>query len=137
MVKHASKPWASGFLLIDCTAAMVLLTGAVFTLVLFFRAEVRETRTAHERFAAQLLAESEMARLRLQPYEALRTGKDQALAVELPAMKRLKAGRIKLDIEEIEPGLKSITVRVEWNSPRGRPLYAQLAGVFAREARPR
>ena len=136
MVKRGSATKPPGFVLLDCMAALVLLTGAVFVLVTFFRAEVREIRATHERFAAQLLAESEMARLRLLPYEDLKSGEQRMAAEELPALKRLKEGRVKVAVEEIESGLKEITVRVEWESPRGRALSAELTGVFAEEARP-
>ena len=129
-----SRARSKGFLLLDGAVAMMLLSVGVFAAVVFFRTEVRELRSTHERFAAQLIAESEMERLRALPYDAVRT--DENAPLDLPAVKQLREARGRIRVTEIEDGLKSATVRVEWRTPAGSPLYAEAAGLFAREARP-
>ena len=129
-----SRGRSRGFLLLDAAAAMMLLAVGVFAAVVFFRTEVRELRGAHEQFAALLIAESEMERLRVLPYDEMRTDENAPLA--LPAAKQLREARGRIRVTEIEDGLKSATVRVEWRTPSGIPMHAEATGLFAREGRP-
>jgi len=118
-------------------AAMIVMSGAVLVIVNFFSAEAREIRGNHEKFAAQLLAESEIERLRTLAYEDIPLGLGQAVPATLPSAGRLKDCRIFMDVSEPEPGLKQATVRVQWSSSRGRPLGVSQVAVYAKEARRR
>jgi Tfp pilus assembly protein PilV len=133
-VNRKSRGESPGFLLLDGAVALMLLGVGVFAAVVFFRTEVRELRGQHEQFAALLIAESEMERLRALPYDEMRTDENAPLA--LPAAKQLREARGRILVTEIEDGLKSATVRVEWRTPSGIPMHAEAAGLFAREGRP-
>ena len=121
-----------GFVMMDALAALALLTTAVFTSVVFFRNEVRASRTLQERFAASLIAESEMERLHTLRYDDIPIGADQALNLALPSAKQLKQCAATLSVRQAQPGLKEATVRVQWRSPTGRPLLVEMRGAFSR-----
>ncbi len=129
-----SRAGSKGFLLVDGTAALMLLGVGVFAAVVFFRTEVRELRGAHEQFAGLLIAESEMERLYALPYDQVRS--DENVPLALPSAKQLREARGRILVTEIEAGLKSATVRVEWRTPSGIPMHAEATGLFARERRP-
>jgi len=74
MVKYRTRN--AGFLLMDALAAFALMTGAVFTCVVFFRAEVREVRNTQERLTALLIAESEVERLHTLRYDQIVPGEE-------------------------------------------------------------
>ena len=123
---------SAGFLLMDALVALAVLAGGVFVSVAFFRTEVRELRNTHERLAALLIAESEIERLRALPYDNIPVGDGQSLGLKLPSARRLKGAAGALTVKETEPGLKAATVRVEWISPKGRPLRVELSSEFAK-----
>ncbi len=123
----------TGFVLMNVLAALALLAGGVFVSAVFFRTEVREIRGTQERFAALLIAESEIERLHTLTYNDIPVGASHALKLTLPSAKRLKESSGTLSVREIEPGLKEATVRIGWSSPRGRPLFVEMTGVFSRE----
>ena len=125
-----------GFALLDVTAAGALLTAGIFTAVVFFRAEVREIRFTHERFAVMLLAESEIERLHALPYDEIKVGEDQPLALTLPSAERSKEVSGTVSIKETDEGLKSATVRVQWRVPKGTVNRIELTRAFAQEGRP-
>ena len=124
-----------GFVMMDVLAAFALLAGGVFLSVVFFRTEVRELRYTHERLAALLIAESEIERLHTLSYEEIARGDGQPLNLTLPSARRLKEGRGTLSVKEIEPGLKNVTVRIQWSSPRGRPCFVEMRSVLSKEGR--
>jgi len=124
-----------GFALLDVTAAGALLTAGIFTAVVFFRAEVREIRFTHERFAVMLLAESEIERLHALPYGEIKVGEDQPLALTLPSAERIKEVSGTVSVKETDEGLKSATVRVQWRVPKGTVNRIELTRTFAREGR--
>ena len=127
---------ARGFILVDCLVALAMVATGIFTLTLLFRSEARELRTTHERFAAQLAAESEIERLRAVSFDAIPLGARQPLPLALPSMQRLKEARAVLTVSAPAPGVKSALVRVEWSSSTGKPLFTELAGLFTKEAQP-
>lgn len=117
----------------DFLAALALLSMGVFASMTFFRTEVREVRNTHERFAAALLAESEIERLRALPYDQIPIGEKQALKLTLPAAARVKGAAALLTVTESEPGLKTATVEITWRSPKDRPLRVEMSSSFAAE----
>ena len=125
-----------GFVLLDTMAAGALLTAGIFTAVVFFRAEVREIRFTHERFAVMLLAQSEIERLHTLPYDEIKVGEDQALELTLPSAERIKEVSGAVSVKEIAEGLKSATVRVQWRVPKGTVNRVELTRTFAQEGRP-
>ena len=119
--------------MLDVMAALALLGMGVFTSAVFFRNEVRELRHSQERLAATLIVESELERLGTLAYDAIPAGDKQPLASDLPSARRLKEGSGWLTVKEIEPGLKQVTVRATWSSPRGRPVFVEMSSVLSRE----
>ena len=130
MVKHPTR--SAGFVFMDALVALAILGAGVFLSMAFFRAEVKEVRSTHERFAALLIAESEIERLRTLPYERIPIGEGQPLALKLPSARHLKEATGTLTAQEIGPGLKAATVRIHWSSPRGTPLHVELSSEFSR-----
>jgi len=122
-----------GFVLMDVLAALALLSAGVFVSLVFFRTEIREVRAIHERFAALLIAESELERLGTLSYEDIPEGAGQRIALALPSAGRLKECAGTLSAREVGPGLKQATVRITWSSPRGGPLFVEMTRVFSRE----
>ena len=120
-----------GFAMIDAMMALMVLTTGVFTCVAFFRSQVREIRYEQDRTAAALIAESEIERLVTLPFGEIVS--DPALKPALPSAERLKKSSAALTVEEIEPGLKEATVRVEWETAKGARMGVQLARWFSRE----
>ena len=120
-----------GFVMVDALIALAVLGFGVFFMVAFFRSEVRELRYAHDRLTAQLLAESEIERLRGIPHEEIKNG--SALDLSLPSAERLANVRGRLAVETPAPGWKRATVRIEWDSPKGWPVSVELSGDFAEE----
>ena len=135
VTRTATRRGTRSVILMDVLASLALIGGAVMVLLVFFRTEMHEVRRSHERAAAQLVAESEIERLRTLSYDEIPVHAGRALPLSLPSAKRLKEARILLTVKEVEPGLKQVAVRVEWLSRRGRPLAAEMAAVFSREAR--
>ena len=125
-----------GFALLDTMAAGALLTAGIFMAVVFFRAEVREIRFTHERFAVMLLAQSEIERLHTLPYDEIELGDDQALELTLPSAERVKEISGTVSVREVAEGLKSATVQVQWRVPKGTVNRVELTRTFAREGRP-
>jgi len=125
------------FVMVEVLAAFALLTGGVFMAVLFFRAEVRELRFTHERFAAMLIAQSEIERLHTLPYDEIPVGESQALELTLPSAEHVKELCGTLSVTEPTPGLKNTGVRIEWRSPNGTPHHVELTSAFSREGSPR
>ncbi len=125
----------AAFLLMDALLALTLITGILFASVVLFGKQVRAVRNTHERLAAMLIAESEIERLRTLPYERIETGAARPLSLALPSAARLKECSATLMVTELSPGLKRAEVRVQWSSPKGRPLGATMASEFAAEAR--
>ena len=132
MVRSRYNSRRRGFLLMDALGALAMLGAGVFLSMAFFRAEVKEVRSTHERFAALLIAESEIERLRTLPYERIPIGEGQPLELKLPSAKHLKEATGTLTVQEIAPGLKAATVRIHWSSPRGTPLRVELSSEFSR-----
>jgi hypothetical protein len=121
------------FLIMDVLVALAVFGTGIFIAVTFIRAEVRETRNIVERQSAMLLAQSEIERMRLLPYDQLAVGEDQKLALTLPSAQRLKESYGALTVHEIEPGVKEALVGVHWSSPTGRPLKVEMTAQFSRE----
>ena len=119
--------------LLDCLAALGILAGGMFMALAFFRAEVRETRYTQDRFAALLIAQSEIERLYTLPYERILVVADRPLALDLPSAKRVKGVTGQLTVTEPEPGLKAATVRIEWKSPKDRVMHITLSCRLSRE----
>ena len=123
--------------MMDAMLALALVASSVLVCVAFFRSEVRELRGAQDAFNAQLIAESEIERLRALPYERLALGAAQPLALTLPSAARLKESAATLTVKELQPGLKRAEVRIEWSSSKGRRLHVEQAAEFTPEgARP-
>ena len=129
-------PRRAGFVMLDVLAAMALLVGGVFMAVVFFRAEVREVRFTHERFAVMLVAQSEIERLHTLPYDQIAVGEARPIELTLPSAKRIKEASGTLSVQEVSPGLKAATVRIAWRSPSGTPHHVELTNEFSREGRP-
>ena len=123
----------AGFLLLDAMVALAVLTGGVFLLVAYHRAEVRELRATQETLCATLIAESEIERLITLPYEEMPAGPTQALAFSVPSAARLKGARGTLTVSEVEPGLKEAEVTVFWQPLRGPDRSVSLRRSFAKE----
>ena len=134
---HNLRRRFGAFMLVDVLAALALIAGTIMLAVVFFRTQVREVRGIHERFAARLIAESEMERLRTLPYGVIPVGAKQPRQVTFPSAMRLKEARVTLDVQEIESGLKRARVLVQWSSRAGKPRRAELTGEFSREGLPR
>ena len=122
-----------GFVLLDTLAALALLAGGVLMATVFFRTEVRELRFTHERFAAMLIAQSEIERLHTISYEQILSGAGRPLDLNLPSAKRVKEINGTLTVVKRSPGLKAATVRIDWRSPSGTPHHVKLTNVFSRE----
>jgi hypothetical protein len=120
----------SGFLLMDALAALALITSGVFVCVVFFRTEVRELRNTQEKFAALLIAESEIERFHTLRYDQIAVGEDQPLALNLPSARALKEAAGTVTVKELERGIKRAEVRIGWSSPTGAPLHVALAEEF-------
>lgn len=93
---------------------------------------LRAVRYAKELTLANHLANSEMERLRAQPFASLKNVKEQLLH---PAgLHQLSNGRATLTIEDVRSlHLKKITVTVRWQNPNAPPHQARLvtlAGEF-------
>ena len=132
MVRQRAR--TAGFVLLDALAALALMTGSVLVTLAFFRAEVREVRNNQERFAALLVAESEIERLHTLRYDQIGLGENQPLALKMPSARGLKESAGTLTVKELEHGLKRAEVRIEWSSPKGQPLHVSLAEEFSAEA---
>ena len=133
MVMRQNGARRGGFLLVDCLIAMSLMAGAVVATVALYRSVVRDCRVTQERLSAALVARSELERLRAIPYDRIPAGAATRLPLTLPAAQHLKGAGEFLTVRELEPGLKEATVRVEWESPQGRPLMVEMGAVFSRE----
>jgi len=137
MVRFRGRHSSRGFLLLDALAGLALMGGAVFLCLLFFRTEVGEGRARHERYAALLLAESEIERLCTAPYAGIPAGDNQALVLTLPSARQLKEGKALLSVKEIEPGIKQGTVTIQWLTREGHPQRMELTREFTAEGQPR
>ena len=133
VVKPHRPARSSAFMMADVLVALALITGTIAVAVLFFRTQVREARQIHERFAARLIAESEIERLHARAYETIPVDAKQALKLTLPSADQLKGAQAALHAREIEPGLKQVRIVVRWRSRRGRPRQVGLTGEFSRE----
>jgi hypothetical protein len=114
--------------------ALALIASSVLVCVAFFRTEAREVRGTQDEFAALLIAESEIERLRTLPYDRIAAGEAQPLALTLPSAAHLKESAATLTVKELQPGLKRAEVRVEWSSSKGRRLHVEQAAEFSAEA---
>lgn len=124
----------SGFIMMDAVTALAIIAGTLLVALAFYRAEVRELRLSQEKFAALLIAESEIERLRTVPYDGIVPGDARDTALALPSAARLKKCSASVAVAEIAPGLKRAEVRVEWLSPLDKPLTVTLASEYAVEA---
>jgi len=125
-----------GYMLLDCLAALALLSMGVFVSVRFFRTEVREIRYSHDRLAVLLIAQSEVERLHAIPFDRIVLGENQPLELALPSAERIQECTGRLSVVAVEPGLKEATVRIEWLSPKGVPRHVTASSVFCKESGP-
>jgi len=123
----------NGFAMLDCLAALAVLSGGIFMALAFFRAEVRDVRDTQERLAALLLAQSEVERLYAGRYETIPLGGNRPLDLSLPAARHVKGATGSLTVVETEPGLKRVTVRIAWRSRLDRPRHVELSCTISRE----
>ena len=133
MVSGRARRGEGGFMMLDVSVAMILLTGAVFTCVWFYHAEVRSVRATHERMVAQLVAESEIERLRALEYDRIPLGAGQKLELALPSAEQLCDVSATLDVATASEGLKQAVVRVQWRSQRGNLCEARVCGLFSKQ----
>lgn len=126
----------SGFVYMDVMFALAILGSTVFAALVFYRAQVRETRNTHEKLSALLIAESEIERLRATPYAEIATGTAMPLTISLPAAGRVKEIASSLTVVETAPGRKEATVRIEWDSPKGNRRHVETSAWLAREIQP-
>ena len=134
MVKARQRFRRRGFVLLDILTALAVLSTGVFVAMVFFRAHVRELRYMQERFAAILLAESEIEYLRALPYEDIRVGESRPVSLRLQSAGQLREATGRLAVQEIKPGLKTAEVRIRWVSPKGRSVGVEMASKFSKEA---
>lgn len=126
----------SAFVYMDVILSMALLGGGILVSMTFFRNEARAVRNTHERLSAMMIAESELERLRALPPDQIQIGKDMPLQSSLPAADRMKNFSETLTVSLDKIGLKVATIRVEWESSRGRREHVETQTWLQGEAKP-
>jgi Tfp pilus assembly protein PilV len=125
-----------GFALIEATAALFVATVGLFGVVQMFQTATDEIRAVHDNHIAQRIVRNEMEYLTALPYDDLVVGGSLRFRTQSPEIKRLFRARALVDIAphgDRPESLREVTVRLDWISPRGRPVRQSLTTLVARE----
>lgn len=123
-----------GFTLLELVCALFIITTAGFGALQLYHIGIDKTKVVAEHDIATSILKGEMERLRTVPFADL--SRHEAFAAMPPEAAVLHEPEGFLDMEQVMPGLTSVTVTLRWQSRHGRWVTRSLTTRIANKGAP-
>lgn len=123
-----------GFSLLELSAATLVLAIGSVSVIQLYHVGAMHLRTLTEQAEAGAAVANELETLRALPFSALQNGDELAFRGDDPALMQLPGARGVVRIADAGgglPGLKEVSVRLEWIGPGGRTSAASITTLIA------